>query len=134
MTWAGWSPITTPSSGEKRRMKIIKNSKELARLVKKYKDLILPNEDIYIEFQPTREQLRGVECRHLYMRNDSRSFDFNGGDFIGENFIGGNFNGRNFNGRDFIGGNFNGRDFIGRNFYGLDFNGRNFIGENFIGW
>lgn len=70
----------------------IKNSKELAELVDDNKDLIL-DEDIRIEFEPTREELRDVECHHLYMENDEQKFDFNGRDF----------NGRDFNGRDFNG-------------------------------
>ena len=114
-------------------MKIIKNSEELKRLVNEYNDLICLNDDIRIEFEPTKEEIRNVECRDLFLMNDNRRFDFNGMNFNGVNFNGGDFNGGNFNGRDFNGGNFNGRDFNGRNFNGRNFNGRDFNGGNFNG-
>jgi hypothetical protein len=104
-------------------MRIIKNSKELARLVNEYKDLILPDEDVRIEYEPTKEEIRNVECQNLFLENDTERFNFNGGDFNG-----GDFKGRNFNGWDFNGGNFNGWDFNGGDFNGGDFNGRNFKG------
>ncbi|MFA5152551.1 MAG: hypothetical protein WC554_08340, partial [Clostridia bacterium] len=120
-------------------MKIIKNSKELAKLVDKNKDLFLKGEDVRIEYQFTREELRDVYCQNLYLENDDARFDFNGRNFTGGNFNGWNFNGRNFNGGNFNGGNFNGwnfngRNFNGGNFTGWNFNGRNFNGGNFTGW
>ncbi len=129
-------------------MKTIKNSKELAKLLNKDKDLIL-DESIRIEYQVKKGELRDVKCKNLFLMNEEQEFDFNGNDFIGEyfngryfngrDFIGGdfdgwNFNGRDFNGKDFIGNDFNGWDFIGRNFNGGDFNGRDFIGNDFDGW
>ena len=81
-------------------MLIIKNSKELAKLVDENKDLSA-NEDVRIEFQFTREELRDVKCKNLYLENDTQKFNFNGMDFNGMNFNGWDFNGRNFNGRDF---------------------------------
>ena len=119
-------------------MKTIKNSKELARLVDKNKDLHLEDQDVRIEFQFTREELRDVYCNSLFLMNDDKRFDFNGGNFNGRNFTGGNFNGRNFNGVDFngwgfTGGDFNGRNFTGRNFTGGDFTGRDFNGGDFNG-
>jgi len=95
-------------------MKIIKNSKELAKLVDKNKDLFLRDEDVRIEYQFTREELRDVYCNDLYLENDTTRFDFNGG----------NFNGWNFNGWNFTGWNFNGWNFTGRNFTGWNFNGK----------
>ncbi len=74
-------------------MKIIKNSEGLAKLVSKDKDLIL-DEDIRIEFEPTKTEFRDVKCRNLFLMNDNQRFDFNG-----RNFNGGNFTGRNFTGR-----------------------------------
>ncbi len=119
-------------------MKIIKNSKELKKLVNEFNDLIL-DEDVRIEFEPTREELRDVKCYDLYLENDKKRFDFNGWNFNGENFNGMDFNGEEFNGFDFNGNNFNGYNFKGRNFNGEnfdgdDFNGRNFNGKNFKGW
>jgi len=100
-------------------MKIIKNSKELAKLVDKNKDLRLPDEDVQIEFEPTREELKDIYCKNLFLMDDNQRFDFNG---------------RNFNGRDFNGGNFNGGDFNGRDFNGGDFNGGNFNGKKVSYW
>lgn len=37
-------------------MIIIKNSKELAKLVNEHKDLIVPNEDVRIEFEPSSDE------------------------------------------------------------------------------
>ena len=95
-------------------MIIIKNSKELAKLVNEHKDLIVPNEDVRIEFEPLEDEIRDVICRNLYLESGSQRFDFNGR----------NFNGRNFNGINFNGGDFNGGNFNGRNFNGWDFNGK----------
>jgi hypothetical protein len=119
-------------------MKIIKNYKELKKLVNEHNDLILPNENVRIEFEPTEEEIRNIECKNLSLEDDDQNFNFNGGnfngwDFNGGNFNGGNFNGGNFNGRDFNGGNFNGWDFNGRDFNGGNFNGWNFNGRNFNG-
>ncbi len=125
-------------------MEIIKNSKELKKLVDNNKDLHLEDEDVRIEFEPTREELRDVYCRDLFLMDDNERFSFNGRDFNGGNFNGWDFNGWDFNGRDFNGGNFNGRDFNGwdfnggnfngGNFNGWNFNGRDFNGGNFNGW
>ena len=95
-------------------MKTIKNSKELARLVDENKDLHLEGQDVRIEFQFTREELRDVYCNDLFLMNDNQRFDFNGWDFNGNDFNGWDFTGWNFNGRDFDGWNFNGRDFNGK--------------------
>ena len=81
----------------------IKNSRELAKLVDKNKDLFLKDNDVRIEFSPTREELRNVYCKDLFMMNDNERFDFNGEDFNGKDFNGWNFNGWNFNGRNFNG-------------------------------
>jgi hypothetical protein len=80
-------------------MKIIKNSKELSKLVDKNKDLHLEGEDVRIEFEPAKDEIRDVFCNDLFLMNDTEIFDFNGGDFNGGDFIGGDFNGRNFNGK-----------------------------------
>jgi hypothetical protein len=80
-------------------MKIIKNSKELAELVDKNKDLHLEEEDVRIEYQVEEGELRNIYCRDLFLMNDNERFDFNGWDF----------NGNDFNGRNFIGNNFNGK-------------------------
>ena len=101
-------------------MKIIKNSKELAKLVDENKDLFLKEEDIRIEFEPSKDELRDVYCRNLFLENDIDKFNFNGW----------NFNGRDFNGRDFNGWNFNGLDFNGLDFNGGDFNGGDFNGRD----
>ena len=74
-------------------MKIIKNSKELKKLVNEHNDLILPNENVRIEFEPTEEEIRNIECKNLSLEDDDQNFNFNGW-----NFNGGDFNGRNFNG------------------------------------
>ena len=140
-------------------MRIIKNTKELAELVDENKDLFLKEEDIRIEFEPTKEELRDIYCRDLFLMDDNSKFNFNGGNFNGRDFNGWDFNGRDFNGWnfngwdfngwdfngrdfnggdfngwDFNGGNFNGRDFNGGNFNGRDFNGGNFNGRDFNGW
>ena len=112
----------------------IKNSKELAKYTDENKDLFLKGEDVRIEFSPSREELRDVYCGNLFMMDDKRKFDFNGGDFNGWNFYGGNFNGNSFNGRNFDGWDFNGRNFKGWDFNGVDFHGRNFNGRDFNGW
>jgi len=112
----------------------IKNSRELAKLVDKNKDLFLKDNDVRIEFSPTREELRNVYCKDLFMMNDNERFDFNGEDFNGKDFNGWNFNGGNFNGEDFNGKDFNGWNFNGWNFNGEDFNGKDFNGWNFNGW
>lgn len=109
-------------------MKIIKNSEELKALLNEYDDLII-NEDVRIEYQVKRGELRDVQCYNLYLENDSQKFDFNGRDFSGHNFNGHDFNGDDFNGNDFYGQDFNGYDFNGHNFYGHDFNGYNFTGR-----
>jgi len=114
-------------------MKTIKNSKELAKLVDKNKDLHLEGQDVSIEFQFTKEELRDVYCNDLFLMNDDERLDFNGRDFNGWNFDGWNFNGNNFNGGDFNGWNFNGWNFDGRNFNGNNFNGGDFNGWNFNG-
>jgi len=126
-----------------KNMLIIKNKEELAKLVSKDKDLII-DEDVKIEYQVKKGELRDVKCKNLYLENDNQRFNFIGGDFNGEDFNGEDFNGWDFNGRDFKGGNFkgrdfngwdfNGRDFDGRDFNGWDFNGRDFNGRDFNGW
>ena len=110
-------------------MKIIKNSKELAKLVDENKNLCLEGENVRIEFEPKRAELRDVYCRDLFLGDDNNKYDFNGRDFDGENFNGWNFNGGNFNGENFNGGNFNGENFNGENFNGWDFNGGSFNGK-----
>jgi len=105
-------------------MKVIKNSKELAKLVNEYKDLILPDQDVRIEFEPTKNEIRDIKCGDLFLKNDDELFNFNGRDFNGWSIIGWSFNGRDFKGRDFNGWSFNGRDFNGKDFKGRDFNGR----------
>jgi len=114
-------------------MKIIKNSKELAGLVDGNKDLIFPDDDLRIEFEPTKDEIRNVECINLFLMNDDQKFDFNGWNFNGGNFNGGNFNGWDFNGMDFNGMDFNGKDFNGKDFNGWDFNGMDFNGMDFNG-
>jgi len=84
-------------------MKTIKNSKELKKLLNENKDLILPDEDVRIEYQVKKGKLRNVECRELFLMNDEERFDFNGWDFNGWDFNGWDFNGRNFNGLNFNG-------------------------------
>jgi hypothetical protein len=74
-------------------MKIIKNYKELKKLVNKHNDLILPNENVRIEFEPTEEEIRNIECKNLSLEDDDQNFNFNGGNFNGRNFNGWNFNG-----------------------------------------
>ena len=74
-------------------MKIIKNSKELSKLVDKNKNLHLENEDVRIEFEPSRNEINNVYCRSLFLMNDIENWNFNGGNFNGWNFNGGNFNG-----------------------------------------
>jgi len=105
-------------------MKIIKNSAELSELVNEHKDLILPNEDVRIEFEPTRDEIRNIECGDLYLENDDERFNFNGSNFNGSNFNGSNFNGSNFNGDNFTGNNFTGDNFTGNNFTGDNFTGK----------
>ena len=90
-------------------MIIIKNSKELSKLVDKNKDLYLKGQDVRIEFQFTREELRSVYCNDLFLMNDEERFDFDGLDFNGNNFNGWDFNGNNFNGNNFNGLYFNGK-------------------------
>ena len=79
-------------------MKIIKNSKELAKLADKNKDISI-EEDLRIEFEPTREEIRNVRCFNLFLENDKQKFDFNGEDFNGRDFKGRDFNGRDFKGK-----------------------------------
>jgi len=74
-------------------MKTIKNKEELTALLNEHKDLILPGEDVRIEYQVEKGDLRNVECQDLFLTNDKQRFDFNGW----------NFNGGNFTGRDFTG-------------------------------
>ena len=114
-------------------MIIIKNSKELAELVDKNKDLFLQGDNVRIEFKPSKKELRDVCCRNLFLINDNERFDFNGRNFDGWDFKGRDFNGGDFNGRDFDGSDFYGSDFDGQDFYGLNFNGWNFNGESFNG-
>jgi hypothetical protein len=64
-------------------MKIIKNYKELKKLVNKHNDLILPNENVRIEFEPTEEEIRNIECKNLSLEDDDQNFNFNGGNFNG---------------------------------------------------
>ena len=115
-------------------MKTIKNKKELVKLVNENKDLHLEGQDVRIEFQFTKEELRDIYCNDLFLMNDDERFDFNGGDFNGRNFNGNNFNGGDFNGGDFNGNNFNGRDFNGGDFTGGNFNGWNFNGKKVSYW
>jgi hypothetical protein len=114
-------------------MKIIKNSKELARLTDENKDLFLKGEDVRIEFEPTKEELRDIYCNDLFLMDDGQKFDFTGRNFTGRDFTGNDFNGWNFNGGDFNGWNFTGRDFTGNDFNGWNFNGWNFNGGDFNG-
>src|SRR3990167_4625581 len=114
-------------------MKIIKNSKELSELVDENKDLFLKEEDIRIEFEPSRNELRNVYCKDLFLMNDLEKLNFNGGDFNGGGFKGGDFNGGDFKGGDFNGGDFKGGDFKGKDFNGGDFNGGGFKGGGFKG-
>jgi hypothetical protein len=79
-------------------MLIIKDSKQLAKLVNEHKDLIV-EDDVRIEFSPTREELRDVTCWNLEMKKGDEFFDFTGGNFNGWNFTGRDFNGWNFNGK-----------------------------------
>ena len=105
-------------------MTTIKNSKELKKLLNKNKDLIFPDEDIRIEYQIEKGELRNVECMDLFLMNDEERFDFTGGNFTGWDFTGRDFTGGDFTGEDFNGWNFNGRDFTGWNFTGWNFTGK----------
>jgi len=126
--------LTKVSSRRLQDMITIKNSAQLKKLVNKDKDLFLKEEDVRIEYQVEKGELRNVYCRDLFLMNDSERFDFNGGDFNGWDFNGWNFNGWNFNGGDFNGWNFNGWNFNGWNFNGGNFTGWDFNGRNFNGW
>ena len=95
-------------------MLIIKNSEELKQHLNEHKDLIVPNEDVRIEYQVEKGELRNVECGDLFLMDDKQRFDFNGGNFNGRDFNGWNFNGVDFNGGNFNGGNFNGWNFNGK--------------------
>jgi hypothetical protein len=53
----------------------------------KDKDLIT-DEDVRIEFQLNKGDVRDIKCKNLYLENDSEKFDFNGWDFNGRNFDG----------------------------------------------
>ena len=105
-------------------MIIIKNTEELKKLVNEHDDLIYPDEDIRIEFEPTKDEIRNVECRDLFMMNDESKFDFNGRDF----------NGLDFNGRDFNGGDFNGGDFNGGDFTAWDITAENITAKDITAW
>jgi len=59
----------------------IKNSEELVKLVDGNKDLHLEDQDVRIEFQFTRDELRNVYCNDLFLMNDKERFDFNGRNF-----------------------------------------------------
>jgi len=100
-----------------KNMLIIKNKKELAKLISKDKDLII-NEDVRIDYQVEEGELRDVKCFNLYLENDNQKFNFIGRNFIGRDFYGGDFNGEDFDGWDFNGGDFNGWDFNGWDFIG----------------
>ncbi len=114
-------------------MKVIKTREELLNLLDSNKDLII-DDDVTIEFSTSREDVRNVRCKNLFMAKGNNRFDLSiCGNFNGGNFNGWNFNGRNFTGWNFNGWNFNGRNFTGGNFTGGDFNGRNFTGGNFTG-
>jgi len=102
------------------QMKIIGNSAKLATLVTINKDLVLPNDDVVIEFSLRHGELRNITCGNLTLQKENEKFDFNGHNFNGHNFNGYNFNGYNFNGHDFNGWNFNGYNFNGWNFNGCD--------------
>ena len=113
-------------------MKHYKTIDELKADLNDYKDLIVPEHDVKVDFDIPLGVLRNIECRNFTGRNFT-SRDFNGWDFNGWNFTGGNFTGGNFTGWNFTGWDFNGWDFNGRNFTGRDFNGGNFTGGNFTG-
>ncbi len=74
-------------------MEIIKNKEELAKLVNADQDLIF-DEDIKIEYQVEKGELRDVKCRNLFLMNDDELFDFTGRNFTGWNFTGRDFNGK----------------------------------------
>ena len=114
-------------------MTIIKNRKKLEKLIDNNKDLHLEGQDVRIEFQFTKEELRDIYCNDLFLMNDDERLDFNGRDFNGWNFNGWNFDGRNFNGNNFNGGDFNGNNFNGGDFTGWNFNGGDFTGGDFTG-
>ena len=111
-------------------MIIIKNSKELKKLVNEHDDLIYPNEDIRIEFEPTKDEIRNVECRDLFMMNDESKFDFNGGAFNGLDFNGLDFNGLDFNGGDFNGLDFNAWDITAEKITARNINARNITAKD----
>ena len=68
-------------------------------LVNELNDLIRPIEDIRIDFEPSKNEIRNVECGDLFLMNDNEKFNFNGRDFNGWDFNGRNFNGGDFNGK-----------------------------------
>jgi hypothetical protein len=91
-------------------MKVIKTREELLNLLDSNKDLII-DDDVTIEFSTSREDVRNVRCKNLFMAKGNNRFDLSiCGNFNGWNFTGVNFTGWNFNGRNFTGWNFNGGD------------------------
>ena len=106
----------------------IKNSEELEKYVDENKDLIYPENNIIIEFEPRESEIRNIECLDLLLCNFKDGGVEKRFDFLGENIVcWGDCILKDFFGRHFIGGNFVGRDFEGGHFIGWNFEGRNII-------
>ncbi len=46
---------------------VIKNSEELEKYVDENKDLVYPENNISLEFEPKESEIRNIECRDLFL-------------------------------------------------------------------
>ena len=114
-------------------MIIIKNTEELKKLVNEHDDLIYPDEDIRIEFEPTKDEIRNVECRDLFMMNDESKFDFNGGAFNGLDFNGLDFNAWDITAEKITARNINARNITAKDITAGDINAWDITARNITG-
>jgi len=98
----------------------IKNRDELKKYLNKDKDLILPKENITLEFTITRDDVRNIECRNLVACKDDKYFDINA-----RNIDTWNINAWNINAWDINAGNIDALNIIAWNI-----NARNIIAWN----
>ena len=107
----------------------IKNRDELKKYLNKDKDLILPKENITLEFTITRDDVRNIECRNLVACKDDKYFDINAGNINALNIDAWNIKAWNINARNINAGNIN-----AWNINAWDINAGNIDALNIIAW
>jgi len=108
----------------------IKNRDELKKYLNKDKDLILPKENITLEFTITRDDVRNIECRNLVACKDDKYFDINAGNINALNIYARNIDALNINAENIDAENIDARNINARNINAWNIDAWNIYARN----